>query len=111
MSARRRRRPAGSDAGPQHVGRAMSQVLGHMGASSSASTMELVFSRWEEVVGVELAGHLHPVRLQDSVLLIGVDHPAWGTRARMESRHILDRLRQLGDTSVERIDVVVQRPS
>ena len=55
MSARRRR-PAGSDAGPQHVGRAMSQVLGRMGASTSASTMELVFSRWEEVVGAEGAG-------------------------------------------------------
>jgi predicted nucleic acid-binding Zn ribbon protein len=110
MSAGRRRRPpAGGDAGPQHVGRAMSQVLGRMGASSSASTMELVFSRWEEVVGPELAGHLHPVRLQDSVLLIGVDHPAWATRARMESGQILARLRELGETSIDRLEVVVER--
>ena len=60
-----------------------------------------------------MAGHVQPVRLQD----VGapgrrVDHPAWATQVRrMESRHILDRLRQLGDTSVERIDVAVQRPS
>jgi predicted nucleic acid-binding Zn ribbon protein len=107
----RRRRPQGDDAGPQHVGQAVAKVLGRMGASPSPTTMALVFTRWEEVVGPELAAHLHPVRLQDAVLLIGVEHPAWGTRARMESRQILRHLRELGDTSVERIDVVVQRPS
>jgi predicted nucleic acid-binding Zn ribbon protein len=89
----------------------MSQVLGRMGASLSPTTMELIFSRWDEVVGAELAGHLHPVRLQDAVLLVGVDHPAWATRARMESRQILARLAELGDRSITRIDVVVQRPS
>jgi predicted nucleic acid-binding Zn ribbon protein len=89
----------------------MAKVLGRMGASLSPSTMELIFTRWEEVVGTEMAGHLHPVRVGDSVLLIGVDHPAWATRARMESRQILDRLAELGDRSIERIDVVVQRPS
>ena len=107
----RRRRPRGPDAGPQAVGQSMSQVLGRMGASLSPTTMELIFSRWDEVVGAELAGHLHPVRLQDAVLLVGVDHPAWATRARMESRQILARLAELGDRSITRIDVVVQRPS
>jgi predicted nucleic acid-binding Zn ribbon protein len=87
----------------------MDEVLARMGASLSPSSMELIFTRWEEVVGSELAGHLQPVRLLDSVLLIGVDHPAWATRARMESRQILRRLAELGDRSVERIDVVVQR--
>jgi len=105
-----RRRPGGPDAGPQHVSQAVSKVLGRMGASLSPSTMELVFTRWEEVVGSELAGHLHPVRLHDAVLLLGVDHPAWATRARMESRRILQCLAQMGDTTVTRIDVVVQRP-
>lgn len=109
MSADRRRRPRGTDAGPQHVGQAMDTVLGRMGASLSPVSMELIFTRWEEVVGRELAAHLHPVRLGDSVLLVGADHPAWATRARMESRQILGRLAELGDRSVERIDVVVQR--
>jgi len=111
VSADRRRRPRGIDAGPQHVSDAMAQVLGRMGASLTPSTMELIFARWEEVVGPELAGHLHPVRVTDAVLLIGVDQPAWATRARMESRQILARLAELGDRSIERIDVVVQRPS
>ena len=49
------------------------------------------------------------MRLQDSTLVVGADHPAWATRARMESEGILSRVRQLGDTTIERIEVVVQR--
>ena len=111
MSAERRRRRSGPDTGPQPVGQSLDAVLGRMGASPSRSTTELVFSRWGEVAGPELADHLRPVRLQDSVLLIGVDHPAWATRARMEAPQILARLAALGDRSITRIDVVVQRPS
>jgi predicted nucleic acid-binding Zn ribbon protein len=88
----------------------MARVLGRLGVSPSATTMEVVFTRWEEVVGAELSAHLHPVRLQDSVLIVGVDHPTWATRARMESGRIKARLRELGDTTIERIEVVVQRP-
>ena len=110
MSGGRRRRPLGPDAGPQHVGQAVAKVLGRIGASPSTQTMELVFTRWEEVAGTELAAHLRPMRLQNSVLIVGVDHPAWATRARMESEQILARVRQLGDTTIERIEVVVQRP-
>jgi predicted nucleic acid-binding Zn ribbon protein len=105
-----KRRRGGFDAGPQHVGQAMAKVLGRLGAAPSAQAMELVFTRWEEVVGVELAHHLHPVRLQGTTLVVGVEQPTWATRARMESEQILARVRQLGDTTIERIEVVVQRP-
>jgi predicted nucleic acid-binding Zn ribbon protein len=111
MTSGRRRRSRGTDAGPQQIGASVEQVLGRMGAPLSTSTLDLVFSRWDEVVGEELAAHLHPVRLQGSVLQIGVDHPAWASRARMESRRILVRLEELGDTTVTRLDVVVRRPS
>jgi hypothetical protein len=42
-------------------------------------------------------------------LVLGADHPAWATRARMESGRILRRVHELGDTTIERIEVVVQR--
>ncbi|MGP0030070.1 MAG: DUF721 domain-containing protein [Acidimicrobiales bacterium] len=109
MSAERR--PGGPDPGPQHVAGAMARVLGRMGAAPSAATMELVFTRWEEVVGEELAPHVRPVRVTGVVLLVGVDHAAWATRARMESRQMVRRLGELGDTTIERVDVVVQRPT
>jgi predicted nucleic acid-binding Zn ribbon protein len=88
----------------------MAKVLGRLGVSPSAPAMEVVFTRWDEVVGPELAAHIRPVRLQDSVLVVGVDHPTWATRARMESGQIISRVRELGDTTIERIEVVVQRP-
>jgi predicted nucleic acid-binding Zn ribbon protein len=109
MSPDRRRRPSGPDAGPRQVGEAIAKVLSRIGASPSTQTMELVFSRWEEVVGAVLAGHVRPMRLQNSTLVVGADHPAWATRARMESERILTRVHELGDTTIERIEVVVQR--
>jgi predicted nucleic acid-binding Zn ribbon protein len=71
--------------------------------------MELIFTRWEEVAGLELATHVRPMRLQNSTLVVGADHPVWATRARMASERILGEMRELGDTSLERIEVVVQR--
>jgi predicted nucleic acid-binding Zn ribbon protein len=109
VSPDRRRRPSGPDAGPQQVGQAIAKVLSRIGASPSPQTMELVFTRWEEVAGAELAGHLQPMRLQGSTLVVGADHPAWATRARMEAERILTRAHELGDTTIERIEVVVQR--
>ena len=109
MSPDRRRRSSGPDQGPQPVGPAIARVLGRIGASPSAQTMELVFTRWEEVAGAELSGHLRPMRLHNSALVVGADHPAWATRARMESGQILARLKALGETSIERLEVVVER--
>ena len=107
MSEEKRRRSP--DGGPLQVGEAIAKVLSRIGASPSAHTMELVFTRWEEVAGAELAGHVRPMRLQNSVLVIGADHPIWATRARMAAEGILVQLHQLGDTSIERVEVVVQR--
>ena len=109
VSPDRRRRPSGPDAGPQQLGDAIAKVLSRIGASPSPQTMELVFTRWEELAGAELAAHSQPMRLQDTTLVVGADHPAWATRARMDSEGILARARQLGDTTIERIEVVVQR--
>jgi predicted nucleic acid-binding Zn ribbon protein len=108
VSADRRRRPSGPDVGPQQVGPAIAKVLSRIGASPSPQTMELVFARWEELVGAELAAHSQPMRLQDSTLVVGADHPAWATRAHMDSEAIVNRARRLGDTTIARIEVVVR---
>jgi predicted nucleic acid-binding Zn ribbon protein len=71
--------------------------------------MEAVFTRWEELVGAELGEHVRPVRVDGRALVVAVDHPAWATRARMESGQILARLKALGDSPIERLEVVVER--
>ncbi len=95
--------------GPRRVGESMPRLLGRLGASATPATMEVVFTRWEELVGPELGEHLRPLRVDGRALVVAVDHPAWATRARMESGGILARLKELGDTPVERLEVVVER--
>jgi len=95
--------------GPRRVGESMARLLGRLGAPPSPATMEAVFARWDEVVGDELGAHLQPVRIDGSVLVAAADHPAWATRARMESAQILARLRARCPTPIERLEVVVER--
>ena len=72
--------------------------------------MEVIFTRWAELVGAELAEHLQPVRVDGHALVVAVDHPVWATRARMDAALILERVRSAGGASLERLEVVVQRP-
>jgi predicted nucleic acid-binding Zn ribbon protein len=97
------------DSGPRPVGDSMPRLLDRLGSAPTPAAMEAVFTRWEEVVGAELGAHLRPRRIDGRVLVVGVEHPAWATRARMESGAILARLRHLGDTSIDRVEVVVER--
>ena len=96
--------------GPRHVGDSVPRLLSRLGVPVSPATMEAVFGRWESVVGRELADHARPLRLDGTTLVVAVDHPAWGTRARMESAQILGRIRGVEGNAIERLEVVVERP-
>ena len=96
--------------GPRRVGESMPRLLGRLGAPPTPAVMEAVFTRWEEVVGAELGGHVRPVRVDGRALVVAADHPVWATRARMESGRILARVQELGETPIQRLDVVVEHP-
>jgi predicted nucleic acid-binding Zn ribbon protein len=87
----------------------MPRLLARMGVPPNPALMEVVFSRWEEMVGTELGRHVRPLRVDGRVLVVVVDHPAWATRARMESGQILARVKASGETTVERLEVIVER--
>jgi predicted nucleic acid-binding Zn ribbon protein len=72
--------------------------------------MAVVFTQWAEVAGPALEDHVRPLRMDGSTLLVAADHPAWASRTRMESGAMLARAKALGETVIERIEVVVQRP-
>jgi predicted nucleic acid-binding Zn ribbon protein len=96
--------------GPRPVGESLPRVLGRLGAATTPATMEAVFTRWDEIAGADLSGHVRPVRVDGRVLVVAADHPAWATRARMQSGRILAQVAAMGDHALERLEVVVERP-
>ena len=70
-----------------------------------------VFGRWEEAVGVQIAAHARPVRLDHGVLLVEVDQPAWATQITLLSNTIRERLLTVTGVAVDRVEVRVFRPS
>jgi predicted nucleic acid-binding Zn ribbon protein len=95
--------------GPKRVGETMPRLLQRLGVPASPATLEAVFARWDEVVEGDLGGHVRPLRVDGPTLVVAVDHSAWATRARMQSAQILARVQALGATSIERLEVLVER--
>jgi predicted nucleic acid-binding Zn ribbon protein len=91
------------------VSESLPRVLGRLGAAASPATMDAVFTRWAEIAGADLSAHVRPLRVDDRVLVVAADHPAWATRARMQSGRILAQVAAMGDRALERLEVVVER--
>ncbi len=68
-----------------------------------------LFGRWHEAVGDQVAEHVKPVKLDEGVLVVEVDDPAWATQVKFLTTMIIDRLREIADVHVDRIDVRVER--
>ena len=68
-----------------------------------------LFGRWDEAVGEQVAQHVKPVKLDDGVLVVEVDDPAWATQVKFLSTMITERLAEIADVRVDRIDVRVER--
>ena len=69
-----------------------------------------VFGRWDDAVGPAVAAHVRPVRLDQGVLTVEADEPAWATQVKFLSGDIVERLAVVAHVRVERIEVRVGRP-
>jgi predicted nucleic acid-binding Zn ribbon protein len=96
---------------PRPVGPALDRYLTGLGRPTAA-TLDVVFSRWEEVVGPGVAAHSRPLSVQGETLVVGVDGPAWATQLRFLSGTLLGRLSELiGDGKLRSLDVRVRPPN
>lgn len=87
----------------------LDRVVKGMGAPS-LDAVELVFTRWTDVVGAQLGQRTRPVDLADGTLRIAADDPAVVSHLRYLEVELLDRLRDLlGERRVHRVEVVVDR--
>ena len=114
---RRRRRSAetqSSGAGPDDRDpQTLDATIGRLVAEEGWGTdvaVHGVFSRWDTIVGPEVAGHCHPERFADTRLTVRADSTAWATQVRLLAPTVVRRLNEeLGDGTVTRIHV--QGPS
>src|SRR5680860_1051453 len=65
-----------------------------------------VFSRWDHLVGHEVARHCSPEAFAEGTLVVRTDSTAWATQMRMLAPTVVRRLNEeLGDATVTLIDV------
>lgn len=76
---------------PRKVSESLDRIAKRLGGPSSGAASS-VFSRWDELVGPDIAGHARPVSLHAGILVLAVDHPAWATQLRYMTADLLTRI-------------------
>ena len=109
MSGRRGDAEGRPPRGPQRLGSALDRLLGTMRAPS-VDVLDTVFSRWDEVVGSELAAHSRPSAIDGDRLVVTADDPTWASEFRWLEREVLDRLEEVtGERRFTEVAVRVRR--
>lgn len=97
------------DRAPVPLGDVLDRALRSLG-TPSAKGVEVVFDRWEDVVGPQMASRTRPARIDDVTLVVTCDEPAVATHLRYLQAQLVERLAQLsGERRIRRIDVQVSR--
>ena len=91
----RRRRgwsgPRPDDRDPQPLGALASRLVADRGWAGRVSA-GVVFARWAQLVGADIAEHAQPVSLQDGELLVRASSTAWATQLRLLQRQLVARI-------------------
>jgi predicted nucleic acid-binding Zn ribbon protein len=94
---------------PQPVAASLGELTRRLGMPDTG-VLATVFSRWEELVGPDVASHTAPRSLRDGTLVIEVDHPAWATQLRWLSADLLARVRaETGLDSLTGVRITLRR--
>jgi predicted nucleic acid-binding Zn ribbon protein len=84
-------RPTPPEHEPRPVADSLDRLAGRLGAPRS-SVLAAIFSRWEDLVGPDIAAHSQPISLRQKVLVLSVDHPAWATQLQYLTSELLSRI-------------------
>ncbi len=77
--------------GPVALSESLDRLLDSLGAPST-DLLSTIFSRWEQVVGTEVARHCRPVALDDDRLVVEAADAAWASELKWLSEELLQRL-------------------
>lgn len=108
-TSRRRFKPSGTPAGkssdPTLMSTALAEFLNHQGWEDDAARAGL-FEHWREIVGEDVAEHVHVESWNDGQLVLRADSTAWATQVRLLTASLLERVRAaLGPDVVESVQV------
>ena len=93
------------DRDPQTLDSTIGRLIAQQGWDTDVR-VHGVFSRWEHLVGAEVAQHARPEAFAEGKLAVRTDSTAWATQMRLLAPTILRRLNEeLGDGTVTIIDV------
>jgi predicted nucleic acid-binding Zn ribbon protein len=99
----------GGPAAPVRLGDTIDGVLARLGTPPRAG-VEVVFDRWDEVVGEVMAARTRPVAIDGETLVVRCDDPALTTHVRFLEPQLLSRLAELsGARHISRVEVRVDR--
>ncbi|HEX6249193.1 MAG TPA: DciA family protein [Nocardioidaceae bacterium] len=94
------------DRDPQLLDSTIGRLVAEQGWSTDVR-VHGVFSRWDRLVGREVAQHCHPESYADGKLVVRTDSTAWATQMRLLAPTAVRRLNEeLGDGTVTVIDVL-----
>ena len=79
---------------PRPIDELLDRVVRGMGAPGR-DAVELVFSRWDDVVGGVLASRTRPVAVRDGELVLEADDPAVVSHVRWLESQLVERLDEL----------------
>ncbi|HKY67882.1 MAG TPA: DUF721 domain-containing protein [Acidimicrobiales bacterium] len=99
----------GGPTAPVRLGDTIDGVLARLGGPSRAG-VEVVFERWDEVVGEAMAARTRPVSIDGESLVVLCDEPALTTHVRFLEPQLVARLAELaGERRITRVEVRVDR--
>ena len=106
---KKRSKPSGTGPGksfdPTLMSTALTEFLSHQGWENDAARAGL-FEHWREIVGEDVAEHVHVESWSDGQLVLRADSTAWATQVRLLTASLLERVRAaLGPDVVESVHV------
>ena len=91
MSTWRDPKPPAVEIEPRRVGEHLDRATQGLGVPA-AGVLGAIFSKWSDLVGVEIASHAEPRSLRDGVLVVTVDQPAWAAQLRYLSSELVEKI-------------------
>ena len=90
---------------PQLFGAVLERLMKARGWQKPAAEAT-VFGAWEKVVGVDIAQHSRPIKLEEGVLTVEAESTAWATQLRMLAASLLKRIAaEVGHNVVTKLNI------